>query len=90
MTESEVTVPAAVAAAACGRPMTLVWQNAGGLTFEVAARDGAGRRFIKWAPAGSYLDLAAEAARMTWARQFHPVPEVLDRGADETGAWLAT
>ena len=91
MTESEVTVPAGVAAMAGGRAMTLVWQNeAGGLTFEVAAGDGAGRRFIKWAPAGSVLDLAAEAARMTWARQFHPVPQVLDRGADVTGSWLVT
>jgi kanamycin kinase len=84
-------VPAGVAAMAGGRAMTLVWQNeAGGLTFEVAAGDGAGRRFIKWAPAGSVLDLAAEAARMTWARQFHPVPQVLDRGADVTGSWLVT
>ena len=73
-------MPAAVAAIAGGRAMTLVWQNeAGGLTFEIAAGDGAGRRFIKWAPEGSYLDLAAEAARMTWAGQFHPVPQVLDR-----------
>jgi kanamycin kinase len=71
--------------------MTLAWQNGvGGLTFEVAAGDGAGRRFIKWAPAGSCLDLAAEAARMTWARQFHPVPQVLDQGADVTGSWLVT
>jgi aminoglycoside phosphotransferase len=86
-----VTVPAAVTATADGGAMTLVWQNeAGGLTFEVTAGDGAGRHFIKWAPVGSYLDLAAEAARMTWARQFHPVPQVLGLGADETGSWLVT
>lgn len=91
MTESGVTVPAAVAAAADGRAVTLTWENwAGGLTFEVEAGDGAGRRFIKWAPAGRPLDLAAEAARMTWAGRFHPVPRVLDRGADATGSWLVT
>jgi kanamycin kinase len=89
VTDLEVTVPAGVAAAAGGRALTLVWQNeAGGLTFEAA--DGAGRRFIKWAPTGSGLDLAAEAARMRWARQFHPVPQVLDHGADATGSWLVT
>jgi len=84
-------VPAAVVATASGRAMTLVWQNeAGGLTFEVEAVDGAKRRFVKWAPAGSGLDLTAEAARMTWARQFHPVPQVLDHGTDVTGSWLVT
>jgi len=82
-------VPAAVAAAAGGRALTLVWENSlGGRTY--AAADGAGRRFIKWAPPGSGLDLAAEAARMTWAGQFNPVRGVLDVGADESGSWLVT
>jgi kanamycin kinase len=89
VTESEVTVPPAVAAAAAGRAVTLVWANeAGGLTF--SSGEGAGRRFIKWAPDGSGLDLAAEAARMTWARRFHPVPRVLRRGRDASGSWLVT
>jgi kanamycin kinase len=82
-------VPPAVAVTAGGRALTLVWENpAGGLTF--AAGEGAGRCFIKWAPHGSGLDFPAEAARMTWAGQFHPVPRVLDLGQDEGGSWLVT
>ena len=74
---------------AAGRPLRLVWTNeAGGLTFE--AGTGASRCFIKWAPAGSHLDLAAEADRMEWAGQFHPVPKPLSRGADAAGSWLVT
>ena len=63
-------MPAAVASAAGGRVVALVWANeAGGLTFAVG--EGAGRCFIKWASAGSGLDLAAEAGRLARARQFH-------------------
>jgi kanamycin kinase len=63
-----------------------VWQNeAGGLVFEVA-----GRRFVKWAPAGSGIDLAAEAARLSWAVAFARVPELLDHGRDEVGSWIVT
>jgi aminoglycoside phosphotransferase len=89
VSEPDGTVPPAVAAAAAGRALALVWANeAGGLTF--AAGEGAGRCFIKWAPAGSGLDLAAEAGRMTWAGPFHPVPRPLAHGADESGSWLVT
>jgi kanamycin kinase len=89
VTEPDVTVPAPVAAAASGQEMSLVWTNAlGGLTFAVG--EGAGRRFIKWAPAGSGLDLPGEAKRMTWAGQYHPVPRPLDCGADDAGSWLVT
>jgi kanamycin kinase len=84
-----VAVPAAVVSAASGRELTLVWVNdAGGLTFTFGA--GRQRCFIKWAPAGSGLDLADEAARMAWAGQFHPVPRPLDQGHDDEGAWLIT
>ena len=65
-------MPAAVASLAEGRTMVPVWLNeAGGLTYEVG--DGAERRFVKWAPAGSEvdLDLAAEADRMEWACRYH-------------------
>ena len=62
--------------------------EAGGLTF--AAGEGAGGRFIKWAPVGSGLDLAAEAERMTWAVRYHPVPEPLACGHDDAGSWLVT
>jgi kanamycin kinase len=85
----EVTVPAVVAAAAGGRDLELVWTNdVGGLTF--TAGGGAERRYIKWAPARSGLDLAAEAARMSWAGRYHPVPRPLDSGRDDTGSWLVT
>jgi len=45
---------------------------------------------VKWAPAGSGIDLGAEAARLSWAGQFARVPAVLDRGADDAGSWIAT
>ena len=68
-----------------GSDPDVVWLNElGGLTFRL---DGA---YLKWAPRGSGLDLAAEADRLTWAQQYTPVPEVLDGGADDDGAWLLT
>lgn len=82
-------MPAAVAAVAGGRKVTLVWANeAGGLAF--AAGEGTGRCFIKWAPADSGLDLAAEAERLAWAGRYHPVPRPLAHGRDAVGSWLVT
>ncbi|HET9974030.1 MAG TPA: phosphotransferase [Streptosporangiaceae bacterium] len=64
-----------------GDPVTPVWVNElGGITFAVGA--GSGRRFVKWAPAGSRLDLAAEAARLRWAVRYIPVPVPLGEGSD--------
>jgi kanamycin kinase len=83
---TDVQVPARVVAVAAGRPVRPVWENElGGLTFEVG-----GRCFVKWAPAGSGLDLAREAARLAWAVEYVAVPRVLDQGADDDGAWLVT
>lgn len=48
------------------------------------------RAFVKWAPHGSGLDLAAEAERLRWARAHVSVPRVLDEGNDVEGAWLVT
>ena len=82
-------MPAAVAAATGGQELTLAWVNdLGGVTYTFST--GRERRFIKWAPAGSGLDLAGEAARMAWAGQFHPVPRPLDQGSDGDGSWLVT
>lgn len=82
-------MPEVVVDLARGREVRPVWLNElGGLTFEVGAGDD--RCFVKWAPAASGLDLAAEAARMAWARAFSPVPEVLAVGEDGDGSWLAT
>lgn len=85
----DVDVPGAVQALAPLRDLTVVWQNQlGGLTFELGGTSE--RAFVKWAPAGTGLDLAAEAARMRWAGPFTPVPQVLDLGVDDEGAWLVT
>jgi kanamycin kinase len=87
--EPGLEVPAPVAAAAGGHPLRPVWRNElGGLTFEIDAP--AGRRFVKWAPAGSGLDLEPEVARLRWAAGFITVPRVLEAGADPGGQWLVT
>lgn len=66
-------------------PIELVWTNElGGTTYRV------GHRYLKWAPAGSGLELQPEADRLAWAEPFHPVPRVLDVGADQSGSWLLT
>jgi kanamycin kinase len=80
--------PEAVRSLAGDRQVRLAWENEDALTFEVG--NGPDRGFIKWAPAGSPLDLAAEAARMTWAVAYTPVPRVLGLGADGEGSWLVT
>ena len=85
----QVEVPAAVLEVAAGRTLRPVWQNeVGGLTFKMTG-DGA-TVFVKWQPAGTSVDLGAEAVRMEWARLFTPVPKVIDRGEDGNGAWLVT
>jgi kanamycin kinase len=85
----QALVPAAVEALAGGRRLRAVWRNElGGLAFEIGT--GVDRRFVKWAPAGSALDLDREAARLAWARAFTPVPAPVELGADEAGSWLVT
>ncbi|WP_033217328.1 aminoglycoside 3'-phosphotransferase [Kitasatospora phosalacinea] len=87
--EVEVEVPPAVVELAAGAPIAVVWRNQlQGLTFRLG--DGPGRRFAKWAPAGSSADLAVEAERLGWAGRFTTVPEVLGLGGDESGSWLLT
>jgi len=90
MTRADTAVPSAVAVAAGGQDLVLVWANdyTGGLTFTFGA--AAGRRFVKWAPADSGVDLAGEASRMAWAGRFHPVPRPLEQGNDAEGSWLVT
>jgi kanamycin kinase len=63
----------------------VVWTNErGGLTFRV------GDRFVKWNPHATGLDLEAERLRLEWAIRWHPVPKVLDWGADHEAQWLVT
>jgi kanamycin kinase len=84
-----VEVPTAVLKVAAGRTVRPVWQNeVGGLTFKVLG--GTAPVFVKWQPAGTNVDLAAEAERLDWAGLFSAVPSVLGRGEDEEGAWLVT
>lgn len=84
----DVVIPPAVAVVARGVPLHCVWRNElGGLTFELPAVS----QFLKWAPAGSDLPLLEEATRLRWARQYAPVPEVIDAGTAEDGStWLRT
>ena len=87
--DDDAAVPTAVSDMADGRTVRPVWMNTrGGVTFDVG--EGPTQCFVKWAPADSGLDLPAEAARMTWASGFTPVPAVLSSGADGEGDWLAT
>ncbi len=82
-------VPQAVLALAGGRPVRPVWVNdRGGITCVIG--QGERRRFAKWASADSGIDLAAEAARLSWAVAFAPVPKLLDQGADQAGSWILT
>lgn len=89
MPDKEVAPPKAVLDLAEGRAVKAAWENElGGLTFQLG--EGTDRQFVKWNPAGSPIDLTAEARRLRWACAFAPVPHVLDEGADETGTWLLT
>ncbi|MFF1815714.1 phosphotransferase [Kribbella sp. NPDC058245] len=85
----DVAVPAQIRRLGGNHSVTPVWRNGlGGLTFQVGA--GPSRRFAKWAPAGSGVDLSAEVERLQWASEFASVPVVLDYGADTDGAWMLT
>jgi kanamycin kinase len=67
------------------REPRLVWTNErGGLTFR------AGNSFVKWSPRATGLDLEHERLRLEWAIHWHPVPKVLDWGADDEAQWLVT
>ena len=88
-TQPDAVVPAPVRAVAAGRPVRLVWVNElGGRTFEVGADPD--RCFVKWTPVASGIDLGQEAARLSWAVAFTPVPRLLGQGADDAGSWIVT
>lgn len=85
----DVEVPPAVRVLAGDEPIRPVWLNLlGGLTFEVGT--GERRRFVKWQPAGTAVDLTAEAVRLRWAAPHLTVPRVIGQGADDAGSWLVT
>lgn len=87
--QGPVEPPRVVTELAAGQPVRAVWKNTlGGLTFQVGSGDT--RRFVKWTPAGSGVDLAAEVARLGWAARYTVVPRVLGEGADASGSWIVT
>ena len=84
----EVAVPEAVRTVAGDDHVEVVWVNElGGLTFRLT---GATRRFAKWAPSDSPLDLETEAERMRWAGRHAVVPTVLDLIQCDRGTVLVT
>ena len=85
----DVAVPGQIRRLGRDQSVVPVWRNGlGGLTFQIGS--GPSRRFAKWAPAGSGLDLTAEVLRLQWATEFASVPVVLDHGTDSEGAWMVT
>lgn len=67
----------------------LAWRNQlGGLTFRCRGVDGIS--FVKWLPVHPEFDVDAEAARLRWAVQYAPVPEVLGFGHGPSCSWLWT
>lgn len=86
---SPADVPSAVRTVAGGATVLLVWRNQlGGSTYQLGA--GPERRFVKWTPVGSGVDLSREVDRLRWAGRHVVVPRVLDRGGDHTGSWVLT
>ena len=84
-------MPEPIARLAAGRPLAPVWVNAiGGKTFRVGGtRADSADEYLKWVPALPAW-IGAEAERLAWAGRWLRVPEVVDHGADEDGAWLVT
>lgn len=79
-------VPDVVRRLAAGARLEPIWLNGiGGLTFRTD--DG---RFIKWGPHDIEATMRDEAERMRWARQWIPVPVVLEQGSDADHEWLVT
>ena len=81
-------MPATVERIAGDEAALAVWQTPQCTTFAV----GAPRPtiYVKWATAVSAADLRSEAAKLQWAAQYTPVPEVIEAGTDDTGTWLVT
>ncbi len=81
-------IPSAVTRVAAGDDVAVVWSNEDGVTFEVG--DGPRRRFVKWRPRDTGLDLSPEVQRLEWAGQHISVPRVLSVGEDQEGRWFVS
>ena len=85
-----VPVPRVVAEVARGRPVRAVWVNEiGGRTFRIG-EDDRPEEYVKVLPHAYSSWIVGEAARLTWASRYARVPELVDHGADDDGAWLRT
>jgi kanamycin kinase len=71
---------------ATGEVIRVVWSNEDAMTFEIG--NGPRRRFMKWRPRDSRLDLTGEVQRLEWAGQYVSVPRVLSVGEDQEGRWF--
>ncbi|WP_439693672.1 phosphotransferase [Curtobacterium sp. SP.BCo] len=86
----DVAVPQVVVAAARGRSVQAVWVNEiGGRTFRIGD-DGRAEEYVKVLPHAYTPWVVGEAARLTWASRYARVPELIDHGVDDDGAWLRT
>ena len=81
-------IPSAVTRVAAGDDVAVVWSNEDGVTFEVG--EGPRRRFVKWRPRDTGLDLSPEVQRLEWAGQHISVPRVLSVGEDQEGRWFVS
>lgn len=77
--------PAIVRRLAGAESVELVWLNElGGTTWRWADR------YLKWSPRSVGIDLERERVRLDWLAGRHPVPSVLDHGADAEAQWMLT
>ncbi|MGZ4166713.1 MAG: phosphotransferase [Candidatus Limnocylindrales bacterium] len=78
-------MPGIARALAHGLEPELVWRNdLDGLTFRF------GRRYLKWNPRSTGIDLERERVRLEWISARHPAPRVIDHGIDGDAQWLLT
>jgi kanamycin kinase len=85
---SDLVVPTAIHQVARGAAVEAVWVSGDeGATFRIQDEP---ERFVKWRPKGAVENLEDEAQRLRWAHQFVSVPEVLEYGSNDSGAWLVT
>lgn len=80
-------VPAKVYVLADGAPVEAVWKSGEGTAFRIR---GNPERFAKWRRTSIAENLENEVRRLQWAHAFALVPEVLERGSDESGSWMVT
>jgi len=85
--DAPTALPRALRSLVGHRAHEIAWRNQlGGIAVRVEGDDGPW--WVKWAPAGTDLDLPAEATRLAWAAAYTPVPRVLEEGTDDEGTWL--